>query len=295
MTDATHNIPTHRPGNAPAICLILAVGLSTCAGPAQRRTFEIVAHKGASSLAPENTLSAVRLAWELDADAVEVDVRQTADGQIVLCHDGDLQRTANADVKIHERTLDELRRFDIGSWRGEQWSDERMPTLVQVIGTIPDDRRLFVEIKTGPGILDAFERVLHETRVDPRKIAVISFNHDVIAAVKARLPHLKAYWLTWIEYDAEKQQWSPSIDGIIAVARQTAADGVGLQAAGCVDRAYVDQIKAAGLEIHTWTVNDPARARQLLDAGVQSITTDVPGELRRHIHGEPRDPSPTPR
>src|SRR5256885_16112584 len=106
---------------------------------------EIIAHRGASHDAPENTLAAVQLAWQQNADAVEVDVRMSKDGQLVVIHDDNTRRTGKAARKVSDQTLAELRWLDVGGWKGRQWSGERSTTLEEVMAAVPHRRRLFVE------------------------------------------------------------------------------------------------------------------------------------------------------
>ena len=100
---------------------------------------DIIAHRGASHEAPENTLAAVRLAWEQDADAVEVDVQLSKDGRPVVIHDEDAKRTAGVAGKVSDQTLDRLRRLDVGRWKGEDWIGLKMrdASVVRGIGVLP--------------------------------------------------------------------------------------------------------------------------------------------------------------
>src|SRR5210317_1799983 len=103
-------------------CLLGA--LSCLAGPPL-----LVAHRGASGDAPENTLPAFQLAWQQGADAIEGDFRLTSDGQIVCVHDGDTKRVANRTLTVKDTSLDELRQLDVGAWKGTRWEGTRIPTL----------------------------------------------------------------------------------------------------------------------------------------------------------------------
>lgn len=114
---------------------------------------EIVAHRGVSAEAPENTLASIELAWALEVDAVEVDVHLSKDGRLVVIHEATLQRTAGRDERVGDLTAAELSAVDVGSSRATQFSAERAPLLADVQTTIPPGRRLFVclfvEIKCG--------------------------------------------------------------------------------------------------------------------------------------------------
>src|SRR5262245_65624278 len=102
---------------------------------------EIIAHRGASHDAPENTLAAVRLAWEQGADAVEVDVQLSKDGKLVVIHDDNTKRSGGFARKVRAQTLDELRRLDVGRWKGKRWAGEKIPTLDVVLEAVRSEER----------------------------------------------------------------------------------------------------------------------------------------------------------
>ena len=109
---------------------------------------EIIAHRGFSSQAPENTLSAFRLAWERGADACETDLHLTKDGNIVVTHDENLKRVSGEDKSVAHSALKELLTLDVGSWMGPKWKGEKIPTLDQALATMPvGKKRFFLEIK----------------------------------------------------------------------------------------------------------------------------------------------------
>src|SRR5687767_15734678 len=98
---------------------------------------EIIAHRGASGEAPENTLSAMKLAWAQGADAIELDLWLSKDGKLVVFHDADTKRFEKQPRKIPELTWDEVQTLDVGSWKGAQFKGERIPTLESILATIP--------------------------------------------------------------------------------------------------------------------------------------------------------------
>ena len=108
---------------------------------------EIVGHRGASHDAPENTLAAIRLAWEQGADAAEFDVYLSKDGKIVVIHDKDTKRVAGVDRPVVGQTLDELRRLDVGKWKAPKFAGEKLPTLNEMLATVPAGKRVFIEVK----------------------------------------------------------------------------------------------------------------------------------------------------
>jgi len=109
---------------------------------------EIIGHRGASFDAPENTLASVHLAWAQGADAVEIDVHLSLDGRLVAIHDANTRRTTRVNRKVARQTLAQLRALDAGRWKAPRWAGEKIPTLEEVLGTIPPGQRLFVEIKS---------------------------------------------------------------------------------------------------------------------------------------------------
>src|SRR4051812_33214243 len=110
-------------------------------------TVEWIAHRGESYLSPENTMAAIDLAWRNGADAVEIDVHVTRDGQLILCHDFDTARTCGQKLIIKDHTLAELQKLDAGIWKGDEFRGEKMPTIDDALASIPDSKRMFVEIK----------------------------------------------------------------------------------------------------------------------------------------------------
>ena len=124
---------------------------------------EIIAHRGASFDAPENTLAAVRLGWEQSADAVEVDVHLSRDGKIVVIHDDTTRKVAGVPRGVQSQTLSELKALDVGRWKSRRWTGERIPLFEEVLATIPAGKRLFVEIKSGPECLPEFAKVLRRS------------------------------------------------------------------------------------------------------------------------------------
>ncbi|MCS7022100.1 MAG: glycerophosphodiester phosphodiesterase [Gemmataceae bacterium] len=258
-------------------------GLATT-GKAKAVPVEIVAHRGASWDAPENTLASMRLAWEQQADAIEFDCFLSKDGQIVIIHDADTRRTAGVPGKVAEQTLEQLRRLDVGRWKGERFAGERIPTLAEVLATVPPGKRAFIEVKCGPEILPELDRVLKASRLRPEQTVVISFSEDVIAAVKKQRPDLPAYWIAVLMPRNGKPRGA---EEIIATARRIRADGVDLSAeANVLTPAYAAQIRQAGLFLSVWTVNDADLARKMIHSGVQSITTDRPGWLREQLQSD---------
>lgn len=258
----------------PSLCVAV---LAWCEAPAG---VEIIAHRGASYDAPENTVAAVKLAWKQQADAVEFDVFLSKDGRIVGLHDKDTKRTAGVPGKVAEMTLAELRRLDVGTWKGKRFAGEKIPTLEELLAAVPPGKRAYVEVKTGPEIVPELNRVLRASGLKPAQTPIISFDARVVAAVKKARPDLPAYWIVNLH---QKNKKPPTAEELIARARAIRADGLDLSAGPHLTRAFAERVKAAGLKLVVWTVNDPALARRMVEIGVEGITTDRPGWLRERL------------
>jgi len=242
----------------------------------------IVAHRGASKEAPENTLAAMRLAFEKGADAVEADFRLTRDGKIVALHDASLKRTARVDRPVKEMTLAEVRALDVGRWKGAQWKGETTPLLSEVLEILPPGKRLFLEVKVGREILPEMKRVLRRAEVEPEQVVIITFSHDLAREAKKVLPRLKVHLLSSFKKH-KTGEVTPTAETLVRMARQAMLDGLDLDARGPLDEAFVQTIRKAGLELHVWTVNRPALAARMQALGVDSITTDRPARIREHL------------
>lgn len=243
----------------------------------------MIAHRGAAHDAPENTLAAFELAWRQGADGVEGDFRLTRDGAIVCIHDADTRRTAGEAVTVAEATLAELRRLDVGCWKGERWRGARIPTLDEVLAAVPDQGMVFLEIKCGPEILPPLKAALAASRVPPGQVVVVSFHEAVVVEAKRLLPRVKALWLTAFETDQKTREVHPSPETILETLATTGADGVGCSAHPAVDAALVQMLRAAHKELHVWTVDDVATAERFVHLGVDSLTSNRAGWLKRQL------------
>lgn len=247
----------------------------------------IVAHRGASAEAPENTLAAFNLGWRQDADAIEGDFYLSQDHQIVSLHDASTTRTSGVDWDVRKKTLAELRTLDVGRWKHLDFTDERIPTVAEVVQTIPPEKKLFLEIKDSPRLVPHLKQL---ATTDPKlmslgkeQLVIIAFDAEVIAASKRELPDRSAFWLTSFKRDDQTGEIRPSIDEILSTLGRIGADGLDCQAAAHIDENFVAQIRAGGYQFHVWTVDDPAVAKRFADLGVDSITTNVPRLIRQQL------------
>lgn len=259
----------------------MALSGSALAGP------DIVAHRGASHDAPENTLAAFRLAWQQDADAIEGDFHLSKDGRVVCIHDASTKRTADRDLKVAESTLAELQKLDVGSRKAPEYAGERIPTLEDVLATVPAGKRIFIEIKCGPEILPGIEKALLAARLKPEQAVIICFKADIIAAAKKRLPDRKAMWLTSLPKGKTGDNRSPAAKSVLAELDRIEADGVDCNAQAGIEKDFAQALRQAGREFHIWTVDSPAVAKHFAQLGVDSITTNRPAFLREQLGQTP--------
>ncbi|MFH0944659.1 MAG: glycerophosphodiester phosphodiesterase [Planctomycetota bacterium] len=267
--------------------LLPALLLTLATFPARARVPTLIAHRGASHDAPENTLAAFKLAFELGADGIEGDFYLTADGQIVCIHDADTERTAGVKLEVARSTLAELKALDVGSWKDPRFAGERIPTLRAVLAVVPHGKKLLIEIKCGPEILPALERELAKASVPRGQIAVISFDAEVLRFAKSRLPDLSTYWLTSYQRDQETRELHPTLDEVLATLKRTGADALDTKDdPAVVDQPFVEALHKAGYGVHAWTVDDPDAARRLCALGIVSITTNRPDHLRKELSGD---------
>lgn len=237
----------------------------------------VIAHRGAAHDAPENTVAAFELAWQQGADGIEGDFRLTRDGQIVCIHDAVVKRTAGRASKVAEATLAELRQLDVGSWKGRQWRGTRIPTLEEVLATVPEGKQVFIEIKCGAEILPALKAALAGSGLPPAQTIIISFDAEVIGRTKRLLPHLKALWIT--KFRGARS----SAKKILETLEEIGADGVDCRSHPAVDQQFVQALRTAHKEVHIWTVDDVPLAKRYLQLGADSLTSNRAGWLKQQL------------
>ncbi|CAN5885961.1 glycerophosphodiester phosphodiesterase [soil metagenome] len=244
---------------------------------------EIIAHRGESADAPENTMAAFLLAWERDVEAIELDVHLTRDGRLVVIHDPDTMRTTGVPMTVKESTLEELQRLDAGNWKGPEWEGEKLPELSEVLATIPEGKRCFIEIKVGPEAVPETIRAIEASGKAPEQLVIISFNVDTIAEAKRCLPEIPAYYLSSFHQGWYNSDWMPTAESLIETAEQINADALNVSYRGPIDREFVEKIKKAGYDFYVWTVDDAEEARRLIEIGVDGITTNKAQWLREQL------------
>ena len=244
----------------------------------------IIAHRGASYAAPENTLAAFRLAWRLGADGIEGDFHLSADGRIVCIHDEDTERVAGVKRSVKDTSFEELRKLDVGSWKSQAWQGERIPTLEEVLATVPRGKCVFVELKSGPEIVLPLRQILSQSVVPLENIAIISFDAETIQSCENQIKGIKTYWLTSYEQQQDTS-WSPSADEVSATIARVNSDGLGSKAIPAhVDREFLDTLRARGVsDFHVWTVDTPRIGKFYQGLGAHAITTNRPAFMRSQL------------
>lgn len=269
------------------LSLVCLLGLLTRVPPmcnaAESTAIEIIAHRGASYDAPENTLESFQLGWKQQADAVELDILLSKDGKIAVIHDKDTKRLAGVDRPVVEQTFDELRKLDVGKWKAAQWQGTRIPLFSDVLASIPHGKRLFIEIKSGSEILPELKRELAAAKRPAVQTVLIGFSATTMADAKKAFPDLEVYWIVDIKPNAKTGKKSPPVEELIQGAKEAGVDGLDLSAHESINEEYVAKILQAGLKFAVWTVNDPELAKLMIKAGVQGITTDRPGWMREQL------------
>ncbi len=243
----------------------------------------LIAHRGSSFTAPENTMEAVNLAWSENADAVEVDVHSTKDNHVVVIHDPNVYRTTGTRLKISKSNLDELRELDAGSWKGKQWADAKIPTLNEVIYSVPKNKRLFIEIKSGVETLLSVKKLIEESIVLYKQITIMDFNLTVVIKAKELLPQIESVWLK--EFPLLKRTKSAKNELLksIKIAQKHNLDGLNIQNIKALDFEIISEMKRNNLKCYTWTVDDSKRATELFNFGIDGVTTNKPKKLRKQI------------
>lgn len=236
---------------------------------------QVIAHRGAKTYAPENTLSAFKLAKTKGASWVEFDVQLSRDGQLFVFHDDDLRRTTNGKGLARNLTMAELKELDAGSWFSPEFANERIPTLQETIDCLVENKlHANLEIKCC-GETDYDEQLavkvcdfLNSQNL-PIQILVSSFSFDALQIVHDRLPH---YPLAMLLEITKWSHFTKHISEIETLYQQLNCCSLNLNQA-ILDRDKVKCLDFAD-QIAVYTVNQPERAKALFNWGVDSVFSD---------------------
>ncbi|AUH39307.1 glycerophosphodiester phosphodiesterase [Streptomyces sp. CMB-StM0423] len=272
---------------APVLAALTAAGILAGASAAQAAPAgpDVIAHRGSSGVAPENTAAATRLAVRQDADFVEIDVQRTKDGKLVNFHDCTMERTTDIEevypgrpsYRVSDFTWAELSRLDAGSWFSARYAGEPVITVDRVIDLVDRKSGLLAEISPcghyDAGLpADLAELLQAKPRYVQRalangQLAVQSFELDDAQGFKNLMPEVPIGFL-----DADR----PTEAELIALSEW--ADQVNPQYT-VTDQALVDRVHELGMDINVWTVDEPGAMRRMAGLGVDGIITDYPQSL----------------
>lgn len=229
----------------------------------------VIAHRGASADAPENTLAAVAAAIEAGADWVEIDVQQSADGSVFVFHDGDFKRVGGPGRPLRGMRDEEIAAIDVGSWKSPVFAAERVPRLADVLALCKDRAGVLIELKYYGPRRDLEERVVEtvESAGMAERVMVMSLSHEGVREIRRLRP-----------------AWRVGLLSSVALgnAAKLELDFLGLNAR-TTSRKRVREAQRRGVQVHVWTVNDPVDMSVQLGRGVDGLITDRPALARRAI------------
>ncbi len=235
----------------------------------------VIAHRGFSGAAPENTIAAFKKAIDLGVDMIELDVHLSQDGQVVVIHDDTLNRTTNGKGKVARYTLNELKQLDAGSWFGSQFSEEKIPTLKEVLELVRGQVLLNIELKEGDlgqyTMKDLADRSLQEVERTGmlNQVLFASFDPSAIERIREKNPSISValiYSKAWsFLHEATGGRPIPVLSCRGTVLTQTNAS----------------QARQQGIKVLVWTVNTEEHMEHFLNMGIDGMITDYPDRLIR--------------
>ena len=231
------------------------------------RDVEIIAHRGASVARPENTMAAIEQALVERADWVEIDVQETADGEVVVAHDSDFMKMAGVDLKVWDATMADLDEIDIGSWFDPAYAGERTPTLREVLLAAKGRGKVLIELKYYG----------HDVALESRVAEIVEatgMSADV-AVMSLKIPAVR-------KMQALRPEWTHGILAATAVGDLSALDADFLAVnTGQISLDLIRRTHEQGRKLYVWTVNDPVTMVRLISMGVDGLITDQPALARQ--------------
>jgi glycerophosphoryl diester phosphodiesterase len=222
--------------------------------------FSVIAHRGASGTFPENTLGSIEGAIRIGAKMIEIDVRTTGDGEIVVMHDSDVSRTTDGTGRVSDLRLEDIRRLDAGKWFGKEFAGEKVPLLGEVLDAVGGKAGLCIEIKEADPARVIDEVIERDMLED---VIIFDFDHPRLYVAKSKLPELRtlALGVTTESMDRIEVEY---VDAVGSPFTRT-------------DKKLVDSIHDLDLDIFVYTVNDSNQMESLIELGVDAIITNFPG------------------
>ncbi|MGI8670484.1 MAG: glycerophosphodiester phosphodiesterase [Aridibacter sp.] len=246
----------------------------------------IIAHRGASELAPENTLAAFQKAFEDGAEGIEFDVRLAKDGIPVVFHDADLLRIAGKDILVEKLLCEDLQKIDVGSWFNlqhpekfqDKFSNERISTLEQTLDFLKDYKGvIYIELKSETieieNLSKAVCEIIKNSNLLPQFI-VKSFNLDALPIIQKHCPNAKTAALFALEMmillRKEKR--------LINIAKELNVDFLSLHFS-LATRKLMEKAEKGNLKVTIWTADNPRWVKRSLKLGIEHIITNNPARL----------------
>src|SRR3954453_2312722 len=261
---------------------------------------QFVAHRGIgpgfvhAAAPPENTLPAFAEGWKI-AKACELDVHLTKDGQVIVIHDDTTNRTTNASWIVRDHYAAELRSLDAGRWKSQTWAGTRLPLLEDVLAAMPDDCELFIELKDGPQVVPPAAEIVRQSGKAAR-VVFISFDIDTIALARQEMPENDCLLIVVFEADYDHGNWKMLYDegpgfrtvtktyvenDLIVLVKQYGLTGIDTSFA--VPPSLVTRLTAEKLRSVVWTVDEPSIPLDMVQLGINTITTDRPLEIPKAL------------
>ncbi|MEM1166969.1 MAG: glycerophosphodiester phosphodiesterase family protein [Planctomycetota bacterium] len=251
----------------------------------------LIAHRGASAEAPENTVPAIRRAWKRGCDGVEIDIHLTRDNRLAVIHDGDTGRVARVSLPVERSTLAQLQALDVGRWKRKRYVGRRVPSLDQALAAIPVMRWAFLELKSESRIAPYIVRALVDAgRTEAAGLATLmicSFKLDTLAAVRDEAVRrgIEGVQLGWIcgITDVEALRDAAERESLFWRAESAGCSWLSLHHSKRIDGAFVAQARQQGLRIASWTVDKPQEVARLVRVGVDAVLTNDPKTVGAYV------------
>jgi glycerophosphoryl diester phosphodiesterase len=243
---------------------------------------KIIAHRGASFIAPENTFSSFEQAWLENADGIELDVRLTKDNKIVAMHDRTTSRTSDLSLDINQSSYKELHSADVGSWKSKKYKGEKIPLLEKILELLPENKDIYIEIKDNEKIIPALEKIIFKFYHLKNNIIIMSFSYTVIKKIKSILPEYNCLWIVEFGYNVPKF----SKNNLLNVIRKTLTANLnGISSFSNLEdcKNLAPLIKENSFFWNVWTVDNPHLAKEMKMLGLDSLSTNRPEWIRKHL------------
>lgn len=232
----------------------------------------IIAHRGASNLAPENTCASIRKALTIGCEAIEIDIHLTKDEKIVVHHDYTTERLTDKNLTIETSTLAELKELDVGSHKSTEFKNERIPELNEILALIPETVILFIEIKSDKKIMPYLKIELENFLHLKKQIFIISFDKEVAVTSKKLLKDIPFYFL----YHCKPNEFNNSkLNELIQYCQTNGFEGIDINWK-LIDEQAASTILNSNLGLYCWTVNEKSDAESLFKMNVDGVATDKP-------------------